>query len=131
MQMWIGRRQLVLAAACTGIAWWIVAEPQHAVAQTRFGEFALFQPGSGGVVGWVVSNPDRTVEWWAYIEGSYEWADTTSTPQDRWKLEAERIGDPLTSSFENWKTSVLLRSIAVGKRIVFQNHSVVETAVDN
>ena len=100
-------------------------------AQVRIGEFELHQPGASGAVGFVACNADRTVEWWAYIDGTYSWGDASSTTANPWKLEAVRLGDTTASTFMEWRAEVLALSVMAGKRVVFQNHSVVETTVDN
>ena len=101
-------------------------------AQITVGEYCLFQPGSPEVfVGWVVTNSDRNVEWWAYFDDSYEWADYGCTSENRWKLEAQWVGTAGWSNFEAWKSEVLDRHVTDGRRLVFQNHAVAESVVDN
>lgn len=94
-----------------------------AIAQVDAGEYSLLQTGT---VGWVRVSSDRTVEWWAYIDGAYEWADPGSTGQNRWRLDAEYIGDGDFVSYAAWKTDVLERPEALGQTIVFQIHAVSE-----
>jgi hypothetical protein len=97
-------------------------------AQLKPGEFALHQ---SGLVGWVYVNSDRTVEWWAYIDGLYEWADSSSVGSNQWQLDAEYIGSTPWITYSAWKANVLERAAADGKTIVFQQHAVTEESVEN
>lgn len=123
------RAALVVIAGATALN--LFGATKDVQAQVDFGEYALFQPGSEGVVGWVVTNSDRSVEWWAYLDDAYVWANIASTPQNRWHLEAERVGGAGWSGFEAWKADVLSRPVTYGRHLVFQNHVVAESAVEN
>jgi hypothetical protein len=98
-------------------------------AQCEGGEFTLQQ--ESGIVGWLYVNGDRTVEWWAYIDGLYHWGDASSTGSNTWHLEAEYLSAGSWGSYTAWKAAVLQRSPAQGHDIVFQQHAVIEETVSN
>ena len=130
MRRW-NRAIQVASVVVAGVLGWGLVHSPRAEAQIKIGEFALFQSGGGTPVGWAVTNADRTVEWWAYIDGTYEWADSSRTPMNPWALEAAYMGSSGWGSFDAWKADVLGRSAASGMRIIFQVHAVEETVVDN
>jgi hypothetical protein len=113
------------AVASVGAA---IGDSSRASAQVMDGEFALRQ---STVVGWACVSGDRSYEWWAYIDGVYDWADSTSTPASPWDLKAEYMGPGGWSSFDAWKSAVLQRPEAAGKRVVFQRHTVTEETTQN
>ena len=92
------------AAAAVGaaalVASWTGGE--SASGQVRPGEYYLVQ---GGTVGWVYVSPDKTTEWWAYIDGAYEWADQGSVGDHRWQLDAEYMGSFQYPNFACWKAA--------------------------
>jgi hypothetical protein len=97
-------------------------------AQCQGGEYALQQSGA---VGWLYVNGDRTVEWWAYIDGAYAWGDSSSIGPAKWHLDAEYMGPGAWGSYSLWKANVLGRAAAQGHTIVFQQHAVAEETVNN
>jgi hypothetical protein len=94
----------------------------------RNGEFALRQTA---LVGWACAASDGSYEWWAYIDGTYTWATSASTSTNPWDLKAEYLGSGTYSSFDAWKSAVLLRPETSGKRVIFQRHSVTEESTQN
>ena len=108
-----------------------VVRADRAVAQLNAGEYGLYQPGASDPVGWVRVNGDRSVEWWAYVDDAYSWADSTNTVASPWHLEARYVGPGNFATYPMWKSDVLQRPAAQGETIVFQNHSVEEEAVEN
>lgn len=125
VRLWIG------ALLVSAVAIELISHAKRVDAQVKPGEFALFQPGISNPVGWARINSDRTVEWWAYIEGSYTWADNTNTPSSRWHLEAEYDGPGSYASYAAWRADVLQRAAAQGHTVTFQNHTVTEDTVAN
>ncbi len=117
----------VVAVAVSGIVAALLHVPP-AQAQCRPGNYALQQSGT---VGWVYVNSDHTAEWWAYIEGAYQWADSSSVGTSKWTCDAEYTGDDSWPSYAAWKADVLERSEALGHVITFQQHAVVEESVSD
>jgi hypothetical protein len=104
------------------------AQGPAVTAQCKPGEYVLSQIGT---VGWVYVSPDRSSEWWAYLDGSYRWADRTAVAEHRWNLAAEYVGAQAYPSFAAWKSAVLTRPEARGRTLVFQQHAVAEETVQN
>ena len=116
---------VVLASAGLAAAF----SPESPVqAQCNGGDYALHQ---SGVVGWAYVNSNRTVEWWAYIDGAYQWGDSSSVGANQWQLDAEYIGPGAWPTYAAWKANVLGRAAAQGHTIVFQQHVVSEESVAN
>src|SRR5262245_5618753 len=120
-------RSPALASAFLGalLAWSFVGDMATAPrleAQARPGEYALYQ--NGVVVGWLWVNGAQTLEYWAYIEGVYEWADIQHTCANRWKLEAEFIGANCPSSYSAWKNDVAGRHAVGNHKLTFQRHTI-------
>jgi hypothetical protein len=95
------------------------------------GEFILHQPGVSDPVGWVRVNSDRTVEWWAYVDETYSWADSSNNSSAPWHLDAEYLGNASYGSYAVWKAAVLQRAAAQEHTVVFQTHAVAEETVAN
>lgn len=123
----LGRFVGVALVAIAGLAT-SLSNDSTVQAQMKPGEFTLHQ---SGLVGWVYVNSDRTVEWWAYIDGEYEWADSSSVGSNLWQLDAEYVGSTPWITYAAWKANVLQRAAADGKTIVFQQHAVTEESVEN
>lgn len=64
---------VVVGGLALAAAW---SRSGEVAAQVDAGEYTLLQ---GGTVGWVYVSSDRTVEWWAYVQGSYDWADRSNS----------------------------------------------------
>lgn len=118
------------AAAVVGATalWASWSGMENASGQIRPGEYFLVQ---GGTVGWVYVSPDKSSEWWAYIDGAYEWADQRSVGENRWELDAEYMGSPTYPGFGAWKAAVRMRPEAQGRTLIFQRHAVQEEVVQN
>jgi hypothetical protein len=102
-----------------------------AEAQIRCGGFWLVQPHQTARVGRAWANADRTVEYWAYVDGEYRWADASNGPANRWRLDAEFEGSTSFGSFEAFRDATLALPEFDGKVLVFQQHVVTETVVQN
>lgn len=100
-------------------------------AQINPGMHWLIQPGAQGHVGIAFCNADRTVEYWAYVDGVYKFAGPQNGPGNRWHLDAEYISNSSFANFAEFKAAVLGMSDFQGKGVVFQSHSVVEEFVAN
>lgn len=101
------------------------------LAQADPGEYWLIQPGASMHVGRVWCNGDRSVEYWAYVEGEYVWADSSNGVNNRWRLDAEYIGATSYASFQAFKDAVCALPIYEGQTITFQSHGVTEDVVEN
>lgn len=119
------------ALIATLVAADVVTNADRAAAQVQDGEYGLYQPGNSDPVGWARVSGDRTVEWWAYVDSAYSWADDTNTAASPWHLEARYIGPGNFATYPIWKADVLQRAAAQGHTIVFQDHSVAEESVEN
>jgi hypothetical protein len=123
----LARTLVGVAGVTLGVAVALL-QSTDARAQCKGGEYALQQ---SGLVGWVYVNSERTIEWWAYLDEVYEWADTTSVGGNAWHLQAEYIGTGGWSSYAEWRSDVLQRSAAQGRTVVFQQHAVNAETVSN
>ena len=100
-------------------------------AQTGTGEYWLIQPGANMRVGRVWCNGDRSIEYWAYVDGVYTWADASHGVDNHWRLDAEYIGSASYSSFQQFKDAVCALPIYEGQTITFQAHGITEDVVEN
>jgi hypothetical protein len=112
-------------AAATAVA------PPEARAQMAQGEYWLYQPQQGAPVGRAWANSDRSVEYWAYVVGEYEFADVTNVPANPWHLDLQRIGTGAYANFAAFKAAILAMPMMSGKTILFQSHVVTEETVEN
>ena len=94
------------------------------------GDFWLYQPQQSGPVGRAWCNPARTVEYWAYVVGEYQFSSAENGPGQRWNLGAEATPSGGYASYDSFKTAVRALPQFAGKSIRFQNHSMIEE-VDN
>lgn len=123
---------LVLAVLAVGVSTtYEVSTSAPAQAQLLPGEFSLRQPGVEGPVGWVFTSADKKHEYWAYIEGVYDWADQSNGGGNPWQLDAEYVGAPCYPNFRAFRDAILVRSAAQGHVITFQDHSIDELTVSN
>lgn len=124
-------RSLSFAALAAAFTFGALPEFESADAQVRYGVYWLTQPHQTTRVGRVWCNPDRTAEYWAYVQGEYRWADVGNGPSQRWVLEAEFAGESSYPSFAAFRDATRALPEFQGKTLVFQDHSVVETVVQN
>jgi hypothetical protein len=115
-------------AACVAS---LVSSPSAASAQIGPGEYLLFQPHQPGVVGRAWANPDQTVEFWAYVHTEYRFAGPGNVAGNRWHLGAERVGNVQYPNLAAFKAAVLAMPEFQGKAMLFEDHSVVHSTVQN
>src|SRR5678815_4432394 len=90
-------------------------------AQCNGGDYALHQ---SGLVGWAYINSTRTVEWWAYIDGAYQWGDSSSVGANHGQRNGESSAPGACAAWEAWNASGMGRGAAPGHTIV-DKHDVV------
>ena len=107
----------------------VLATPGVAHAQLFDSDFWLYQPQQTAPVGRAWSNPDRTVEYWAYVVGEYEFGGAANGPGNRWHLDAQRVPGSGYGSYAGFKAAVLALPEMQGKTILFQKHTATEETV--
>ena len=116
------------ALACTAS---LLTGRAEVSAQVGTGDFWLFQPQQPGPVGRAWCNPARTVEYWAYVVGEYQFSSAENGPGQRWNLGVEATPSPGYANYASFKTAVRALPQFAGKSIRFQNHSMIEEVVNN
>ncbi|MCE9634818.1 MAG: hypothetical protein K8T90_03850 [Planctomycetes bacterium] len=104
---------------------------EKASAQIGPGRYWLIQPGVQGHGGFACCNADRTVEYWAYVDGTYTFASPSNGSNNRWRLDAEYIASGTYSSFQAFEDAVCAMGEFQGKTLLFQDHSVTENVIEN
>jgi len=124
-------RGVVVLAGASVAAVGVYRAPVDAEAQVRYGVYWLTQPHQPARVGRVWCNAVRTVEYWAYVDGEYRWADIGNQAANPWQLCAVRGEDASYASFAEFQAATCALPEFQGKALIFQNHSVLETVVQN
>lgn len=132
------RRGLALSALALGLAapFIPVAAPGATLAPADAqvatdGNYRFNQPHQSDPVAWCHRSANGAAEYWAYVQGEYEWANGDHTPQSPWELSGCRVSTTSYSSFTDWKNWVLGLAATQGKTIRFQDMSVTEETIDN
>ena len=128
------RRRFVVALSLVmgvGVGASLLSRTTSVHAQVQSGDYWLYQPHQPAPVGRAWCNSDRTVEYWAYVNGEYEFGGASSGLSGRWRLEVEQVGSASYASFADFKDAVLDQPEIQGKTILFQNHQVSESVEVN
>jgi hypothetical protein len=108
-----------------------VATAPKARAQLHGGEFSLYQPSQISTVGRAWCSSDHTIEYWAYVDGEFTFADTSNDSLNRWRLDAEHVSLEEYEDYNAFKSAVLALPEMSGKTVRFQSHAVSEEVVVN
>jgi hypothetical protein len=110
----------------------IAPNTSDAQAQMGTGTGTLMQRSSdGATIGWAARSSDGTKEFWAYVEGEFEFASTSHTASNPWNLRGVYDANLPTGGFEAFRTEVLSRAAAQDKTIIFHNMTVTESITEN
>lgn len=85
----------------------------------------------GATVAWSARSGDGTREFWAYVQGEFEFASSSHTAANPWRLHGVYDSSIPTGGFEAFRTEVLSRAAAQNKTIIFHNMTVAESVTQN
>jgi len=125
------RAAVLISVASVAALAFVFATPRRASAQIHGGDFSLYQTTQLNTVGRAWCSGDHSVEYWAYVEGEYAFADSGNDSVNRWRLDAEYDSAADYADFEAFKTAILALPEMSGKTVRFQSHVVAEEVVEN
>ncbi len=123
---------VVLALASTTMWGTLVTSPPvTAAAQVGGGTGIALRSSNGTTIAWAARCGDGTKEFWAYVQGEFEFASSSHTASNPWTLDGVYDSGLPTGCFDVFRTEVLSRPAAQGKTIIFHNMTVAESVTAN